>query len=92
MMAKTVDENANEKPPLSSSVIPEWLNGQFLEENLQIHHKNAEIKVIDFEVKPTAGKGENFASSLYRVKVTYSIPSNAENSVSSIDSKVDCSY
>lgn len=68
--------------------MPEWLNGQFLEENLRIHHKNDEIKVIEFEVKPTAGKGENFASSLYRVKVTYSIPSNAKNSVSSIDSKV----
>lgn len=58
--------------------VPKWLNKQFLEENLRKHYGNDGIEIIKFDAKPTAGKGENFASSLYRVQVTFYTPSGEQ--------------
>lgn len=82
MSANTVETDATNE---SQSDIPEWLNATFLEEHLRSHYKNNEIEVTKFEAHPTGGRGENFASSLYRVEVTFNTAksgSTAENSVS----------
>lgn len=78
MVPQVIESNA------TSYSIPKWLDEQFLEENLRNHYKT-DVKVINFVAKSTAGKGENFSSSLYRVCVTFSFTSKSssmmENSV-----------
>ena len=51
---------------------PEWLNSDFLEEHLKNFFDNTQLKIVSFELKPATAKGENYASTLYRVKVVFS--------------------
>ncbi|XP_055301831.1 uncharacterized protein LOC129568209 [Sitodiplosis mosellana] len=50
---------------------PQWLDKKFLDEHLQKYHQNMEIQVINFDVKPAVGKGENYFSCIHRVNVTF---------------------
>lgn len=59
---------------MSSSIgtepdIPQWLNIDFLEKHLRNYYENNEVKVHDFVVESATAAGENFASSIHRVKV-----------------------
>lgn len=88
-MVKIVAEsNVAEKDVAGDSTAsaPKWLNESFLGGHLRNHYKNDAVKVINFEAKAATGKGENFASCLYRVNVSYSIASKngsqADNDVS----------
>lgn len=68
-----VNEILNESPLANTDVlIPKWLNGDFLQRHLQSFFADKQITVVNFEAKPATAKGENYASYLYRVKVTYS--------------------
>lgn len=51
--------------------IPFWLNAEFIEKHLQNYYGSHELKVGNFEVSSATAKGENFASSIYRVKVEF---------------------
>lgn len=52
-------------------VVPKWLDVKFLEKHLQSYYNDQHITIVDFEIKSGAGKRENFASSLYRLHVTF---------------------
>lgn len=76
-MAVEVDTNVvntvlNDVAPISSSVsIPKWLNSEFVELHLQKCFSDKQIKIVGFEVKPATASGENYASCIYRAKVTF---------------------
>ncbi|KAJ6636145.1 hypothetical protein Bhyg_14732, partial [Pseudolycoriella hygida] len=51
--------------------IPDWLNQQFLEKSIRKHSKRDTIFIQSFSIVPATAKGENFASAMFRVKVSY---------------------
>ncbi|XP_070507690.1 uncharacterized protein [Chironomus tepperi] len=51
--------------------IPEWLNKNLLEDVLCQHFKSRDIRVKFLKVMHCGGKGENFASVMYRVGTYY---------------------
>lgn len=78
----------NEAPSANADdSVPKWLDKEFLEKHLRNYFGNKQITIVNFEVKPATAKGENYASYLYRVKLTYSNEgqtcSGKENSVRS---------
>lgn len=50
---------------------PKWLNKEFLEKHLRNYFNYQKLAIDNFEVKPATAKGDNYASDLYRVKVTF---------------------
>ena len=46
-----------------------WLNKTFLETALSTGYSNSTLNITKYEVKPAVGKGDNYTSDLYRVKV-----------------------
>jgi hypothetical protein len=46
-----------------------WLNKTFLDTALSAGYSNSTLNITKYEVKPAVGKGENYTSDLYRVKV-----------------------
>jgi hypothetical protein len=46
-----------------------WLNKTFLETVLSVGYSTSTLNITKFEVKPAVGKGDNYTSDLYRVKV-----------------------
>lgn len=84
MMVDIIETNLVKEPTnIGNTSIPKWLDEQFLEESLRNHYKT-DIKVINFVTKSTAGK-VNFASSLYRVCVTFAfVPKNSSLIESSV--------
>ena len=46
-----------------------WLNKTFLETALSAGYSNSALNITKYEVKPAVGKGDNYTSDLYRVKV-----------------------
>lgn len=58
-------------PPNTDDLVLKWLDRDFLEKHLQNFFGDTQITIVNFEVKPATAKGENYASYLYRVKVTY---------------------
>lgn len=55
----------------TDNFVPKWLNAEFVESHLQRCFSDKKIKVIGFDVKPATASGENYASCIYRVKVTF---------------------
>lgn len=50
---------------------PHWLNGPFFDKVIKSYTKDDEAKVVDFSIKPGSKAGENFASAMYRVDITF---------------------
>ncbi|CAO1366944.1 unnamed protein product [Diamesa hyperborea] len=50
---------------------PHWLNGPFFDKVIKSYTKDNEAKVVDFSIKPGSKPGENFASAMYRVDITF---------------------
>jgi len=46
-----------------------WLNKTFLDTALSAGYTSSALYVTKYEVKPAVGKGDNYTSDLYRVKV-----------------------
>jgi len=46
-----------------------WLNKTFLETVLSAGYRTSTLNITKYEIKPAVGKGENYGSNLYRVKV-----------------------
>lgn len=61
---------------------PPWLDNTFFEENLRNYYKNEFLKVINFEIKSTAGNDEGYTSSMFRAKVNFSAHPTDQNQVS----------
>lgn len=68
-----IDGIATEADTLSAaSDVPEWLNNDFHEKYLQNFYDNKAIRVIESTANLATAKGDNYASCIYRVKVTFS--------------------
>lgn len=63
----------NKLQPINADdgLAPDWLNSDFLEKHLQKYFDNTQIRIVSFELKPATAKGENYASTLYRVKISF---------------------
>lgn len=64
--------NKESIPMQTDSFHPKWLNKYFVESHLQNYFNSENLKIVRFNVEPATSKGENYASDLYRVKVTFS--------------------
>lgn len=52
--------------------VPAWLNKNFLEKALRKYFSSQTITIQSYLIEAATGKGENFASAMYRVKSTCS--------------------
>lgn len=50
--------------------VPEWLDQSFLESALA-NYLDDKVVIESFSIEAATGKGENYASSMYRVKAIY---------------------
>ena len=48
---------------------PKWLTQAFLEKSFRQCLNDSSIKIESFFIEPATGKGENFASAMYRIKL-----------------------
>jgi thiamine kinase-like enzyme len=55
----------------NDSTSPAWLTADYVESILRKYYDDIKLKVIDFEVGPCCGKGENFIAVMFRVKATF---------------------
>jgi hypothetical protein len=46
-----------------------WLNKTFLDTALSAGYGTSTLNITKYEIKPAVGKGDNYCSDLYRVKV-----------------------
>lgn len=56
---------------LSTTSIPNWLDTDFLSKHLQCHFNDRSIIIRSYQVKSATAKGENYASSIYRVTLQF---------------------
>lgn len=61
----TIESESN----LSPTLIPKWLDHDFLLKHLQHHFNDNKLSIQSFHVKSATAKGENYASSIYRVSL-----------------------
>lgn len=74
--------NASQKDEtLQKDEIPVWLSEEFVEKNLQNYFEDKSLKVKVMKVSHCGGKGDSYASMMYRVGVEFSRKS-VENSIS----------
>lgn len=62
----------NENSADSLLEVPAWLNKNFLEKALRKYFTSQTITIQSYVIEAATGKGENFASAMYRVKSTCS--------------------
>lgn len=55
----------------SDQIESNWMSDDFFETVLKSHYNTDSIKIVSTNIKPAAKKGENFASAVYRVVVTF---------------------
>lgn len=51
--------------------VPEWLNESFIQNILRNEHKDSKIEINSMKVQECGGKGENYASLMFRVLVDF---------------------
>jgi Ecdysteroid kinase-like family len=56
---------------LSPDETPDWLNNLFVQNILQKHHCNDNLKVKYLRIQQCGGKGDSYASTMYRVGAFY---------------------
>lgn len=54
---------------------PEWLNKDFFEKILNKKHHPLIIQISELKIVPTAGKGENYCSNMFKVEFKYELGS-----------------
>lgn len=67
---KKMSESVSEPLVTDDLEIPLWLDVAFVEQHLRNYYGNSELRVRNFWVRSATAKGENYASSIYRVKVS----------------------
>lgn len=87
MSSKTIETITTGESHSVAFAPPQWLDNTFLEEHLRNYYQNKEIQVVNFDVKPAVGKGENYFSCIYRVNVTLS--SSGKDSTKDGDVSID---
>lgn len=76
-MSVEIDKNVvdniltNASSECRENCAPKWLNSDFVESHLQKRFNNKQLRIVGFEIKPATASGENYASCIYRVKVTF---------------------
>jgi hypothetical protein len=55
--------------PFETSSTASWLHKKFLETVLRAGESTPTLRVTSYDVKPAVGKGDNYTSDLYRVKI-----------------------
>lgn len=81
MDSTAVETILSESVPQTNDIsVPNWLDGDFLEKHLRNYFNSDQLKIVDFEVKPATAKGENYASYIYRVNVTFTKNPNKSQS------------
>lgn len=71
---------------------PKWLNKCFVESHLQNYFNSENLKIVRFNVQPATAKGENYASDLYRVKITFSDNSSGLKASNEVTEQVEMFY
>lgn len=61
---------------------PAWLNKSFFTDVIRHHSRDAKAEVTDFIIKPSLTQGEHYGSLMFRVAITFTTKSQAENSLS----------
>lgn len=71
-----------------SSSIPSWVNQEFFEKVIRYKESNSHAEVIGFKVNPATKPGENFASIIFRVTITYKVHSESDEETISVILKI----
>ncbi|EDV91301.1 uncharacterized protein LOC6568323 [Drosophila grimshawi] len=50
---------------------PEWLTHDYIENALRTHHKDAQLQIVQLDVNPALGPGENYGGVLTRARVSF---------------------
>ncbi|KAH8310213.1 hypothetical protein KR044_000008, partial [Drosophila immigrans] len=50
---------------------PSWLNAEYLKEVLSSHEKDENVEVFALKISPASGKGDHYASIMFRATVEY---------------------
>lgn len=69
LLSEMPDAKADEL--LTADEIPVWLNELFVERILQQHHRDGNLKVKNLRIKQCGGKGDSYASMMYRVGIFF---------------------
>jgi Ecdysteroid kinase-like family len=56
---------------LSAEEIPSWLNEAFIQDILQKHDRNQDLRVKSLQIQQCGGKGDSYASMMYRIGTTF---------------------
>lgn len=52
-------------------IVPDFLNDEFFKSVLIKHTKNDTVKIVNMEIRPGSNTGEQFMSSMFKVKIVY---------------------
>lgn len=66
------EEKNNENFNKDELVAPTWMNAEFFRKVLSDYEQAPELNVLNVEMSPASGKGDHFASIMFRGKVSYS--------------------
>ncbi|XP_061393297.1 uncharacterized protein LOC133328768 [Musca vetustissima] len=64
-------ENNSWQPPV-------WLSNDYLQEVLQTYLKDDTVQITNVDIRPATGNGENYASVMSRIKITFTRSTNTE--------------
>lgn len=81
---------------MSESIVwqaPTWLSDSYLEEVLRVYLQVRTVRIKSIDVKPATANGENYASVMTRIKISYNITNGATTPAQShLSFIVKCSY
>lgn len=66
-----IDKDSVQVQVQTDSLQPKWLNKCFVESHLRNYFNSESLKIVCFNVEAATSKGENYASDLYRVRLTF---------------------
>ncbi|XP_017855662.1 PREDICTED: uncharacterized protein LOC108608683 [Drosophila arizonae] len=52
---------------------PEWLTHDYIRHALRVHYEDAELKIVQLDVNPALGPGENYGGVLTRARVRFTL-------------------
>ena len=76
VIAQPAMKEFKEAPLLPADEIPAWLNKAYIQSTLQKFYRDEDLKVNCLRITQCGGKGESYASSMYRVGTSFSDGSN----------------
>lgn len=58
---------------------PEWLTHDYIEQALKSHYKDSDLRIVQLNVNPALGPGENYGGVLTRARVEFTLSKQSEN-------------